>query len=416
MKSKKFILFTLTVLSLLTLTAKTQVKVISNQDAPGIFIECDYCYTEYLRQNLSFLNFVRDRKDADIFVQFYENSNSGGGINYTLDFTGANKYSGMNDTLKFKTDPTMSQDYIRDKILAYMKIGLVRYLANTPLADKIRIDFETEKDSSESKEDSWDNWVFEISANAYFNGQSSYNSFNGWGNMSASRTTESFKTEISLNNNYSQDLIEYDNSKISNISRSLSVNAEGVFSIDNHWSAGLWARYNSSSYSNIDLNLSLAPGFEYNIFPYSDYTRRQLRVDYRIGSSFTKYIDTTIYDKIKENLFTQTLSVSFSYILPWGSFSLSMTGNTYIHDLKKNGLSLYAYSSLKIFKGLSFNYSLSYSYIHNLLNLPKEGVTRDEVLLRIRQLETAYSFYGSFGLSYTFGSIYNNAVNPRFGG
>jgi hypothetical protein len=30
-------------------------------------------------------------------------------------------------------------------------------------------------------------------------------------------------------------------------------------------------------------------------------------------------------------------------------------------------------------------------------------------------IETKFEYFGSFGLSYTFGSTYNNAVNPRFG-
>jgi hypothetical protein len=38
-----------------------------------------------------------------------------------------------------------------------------------------------------------------------------------------------------------------------------------------------------------------------------------------------------------------------------------------------------------------------------------------EVLLRLRELATEYSFDFGVGLSYTFGSIYNNVVNPRFG-
>ncbi|MDZ7341730.1 MAG: hypothetical protein ONB27_10280 [candidate division KSB1 bacterium] len=48
--------------------------------------------------------------------------------------------------------------------------------------------------------------------------------------------------------------------------------------------------------------------------------------------------------------------------------------------------------------------------------LPLAGATLEEVLLRQRQLETSYNYWTSIGLSYTFGSIYNNIVNPRFGG
>jgi hypothetical protein len=47
--------------------------------------------------------------------------------------------------------------------------------------------------------------------------------------------------------------------------------------------------------------------------------------------------------------------------------------------------------------------------------LVKAGATTEEVLLRRRELATQFQYFTSFGLNYTFGSIYNNVVNPRFG-
>lgn len=38
-----------------------------------------------------------------------------------------------------------------------------------------------------------------------------------------------------------------------------------------------------------------------------------------------------------------------------------------------------------------------------------------DILIRLRQLQSGYSYFMSVGLSYTFGSIFNNVVNPRFG-
>ncbi|MFO7924858.1 MAG: hypothetical protein R6U58_14325 [Bacteroidales bacterium] len=35
--------------------------------------------------------------------------------------------------------------------------------------------------------------------------------------------------------------------------------------------------------------------------------------------------------------------------------------------------------------------------------------------MKINTLETQYMYFSSFGLTYTFGSIYSNVVNPRFG-
>ena len=45
----------------------------------------------------------------------------------------------------------------------------------------------------------------------------------------------------------------------------------------------------------------------------------------------------------------------------------------------------------------------------------KGNLTREEVLLRQSQLATTYRAFIYMGISYTFGSVLNNVVNPRFG-
>ena len=45
----------------------------------------------------------------------------------------------------------------------------------------------------------------------------------------------------------------------------------------------------------------------------------------------------------------------------------------------------------------------------------REASTED-VLLRLRQLQSGYSYFVGFGISYSFGSKVNNIVNPRYGG
>jgi len=71
--------------------------------------------------------------------------------------------------------------------------------------------------------------------------------------------------------------------------------------------------------------------------------------------------------------------------------------------------------SIRIIKGLRLSMFGSYGRIHDQLNLAKGSLSIDEVLLRRKELETNYSYFVSFGLNYSFGSIFSNVVNPRFG-
>ena len=98
----------------------------------------------------------------------------------------------------------------------------------------------------------------------------------------------------------------------------------------------------------------------------------------------------------------------------WGSLNAQVAGYHFLHDLGKSRLDFNAGASLRIIKGLEFEFYGEYAVIHDQLYLPKGDLTREEVLLRQTQLATGYSAQSYAGLSYTFGSVFNNVVNPRF--
>lgn len=84
-----------------------------------------------------------------------------------------------------------------------------------------------------------------------------------------------------------------------------------------------------------------------------------------------------------------------------------------MHDLNKNRISIDSRLSIRVFKGLSVNFSSNYDYVQDQLSLPKGDASLEEVLLGKRQLATTYGISVSAGISYSFGSIYNNVVNTR---
>jgi hypothetical protein len=129
-----------------------------------------------------------------------------------------------------------------------------------------------------------------------------------------------------------------------------------------------------------------------------------------------KYNQETVYNKTSENLWGQTLSIAFEMKEKWGNIGASLQGFHYFNDLQKNNVRLNAEVSIRLFRGLSFNIYGGFQRVRDQLSLPKGDATLEEVLLRQTQLATGYSYYASVGLSYTFGSIYSNIVNPRFTG
>ena len=190
----------------------------------------------------------------------------------------------------------------------------------------------------------------------------------------------------------------------------------GIKPVRKHWSIGGMADILSYSYSNYKLRYSVYPAIEYDLFPYSESTRKQLSILYGAGYAFHHYEDSTIHDKIKENLFSHRLSVALQVTQKWGSIYTYISWRNYFHDWEKNNLSLSASLRFRVAKGLELRIGGSATRIHDQLSLVKGEATTEEILLRIRELETSYRYYTSFGITYTFGSIYSNVVNPRFGG
>ena len=71
--------------------------------------------------------------------------------------------------------------------------------------------------------------------------------------------------------------------------------------------------------------------------------------------------------------------------------------------------------NVRIVRGLSVNVSGGVEFIHDQLYLPKSDASDEDILLGRISLPTSYEFNFEVGLNYSFGSIFNSVVNPRFG-
>jgi hypothetical protein len=320
----------------------------------------------------------------------------------------------MADTLKFVSAPDETEDEIRQQQVNTLKMGLMRYVAKTPLSKYMKITF-TQPLSETVSTDKWNSWVFRTSFNGYLNGQKSIRSSYINGNVSANRITKDWKINLSGRVNYRVDKYDYEGTKYDSENNTKSINALIVKSLTEHWSYGGSFSTISSSYNNLKLSTSLMPGIEYDIFPYSESTRRQLRLLYRVGFNQVYYTDTTVYDKMNESLWLHSLSAAYQVVQKWGSIDVSLGYSNYFHDWSKNNLSVDGYLELRVAKGLNVNFGGGAALIHDQLGLVKGGATAEEVLTRRKELATQFEYFTSFGFTYTFGSIYNNVVNPRFG-
>lgn len=380
------------------------------KDALNVFMDA----SDFIKKEIPFINYVRDIKVADVYIITTDENTGSGGYVSTFFIVGQGKYKDMADTLKCSFSPDETLDTRRAKQVKTLKLGLMRYVAKTPLAQYMNINF-SEPLSETVSSDKWNSWVYSASINASSYGQKSYNYTYVDGSLSANRITEKSKFESSISLDLQTNKNVYIDTTYRSTIREEYLYLRYVKSISDHWSAGGLTNILTSSYSNYDLSVKIMPGLEYDIFPYSQSTRRQLRLLYNVGVEFNKYSEETTLNKFRETLAKQSISANLSIIQKWGSVNTSLTWSNYFFNWNYNNLRLNMNANLRIVKGLSFNMSGSFAFVHDQISLPLGVSTLEDVLLQRKMQATDYSYYTYFGFTYTFGSIYNNVVNPRFG-
>ena len=386
-----------------------------------IFLDCYECDTDYLRREVTFVDYVRDRGVADLHVLVTTLSTGGGGSSWTVKFIGLGRFAGLDRTMTFTTSLNATSDDRRREFARVFKVGLIAYAAETAPAARLDVTWIRPPPSTASAKptgaDPWRKWLFRSSASAsmYSEESSQYGSYRL--SFTGSRTTPGWKISASASRSYSESTYTISSDReITSVTESWSANGIVVKSLNGKWSWGTRGSVSSSSFSNTKLAASAASGIEFDFFPYTEIDRRSLTVQYTAGVSTYQYRELTIYDKTEETVPNHALTVSLGLRQPWGSVGAYTSLTEHLNHLDRLRVSISGNADVRLFKGFSFYVYAYYSKIKDQISLPKAGATPEEILLRLQQLATNYSFSYSFGLSYSFGSIFTSIVNPRFGG
>jgi hypothetical protein len=385
-----------------------------------VFLDCDSCDLEYIKTEIIFVNYVRDRLEAQVHVLISTQSTGGGGSEYTLTFIGQNDFKDTKDIQKYFSVKTDTDDDVRRGLVKALKLGLMSFVARTPIASRIAVDYTAPEKPADAR-DRWKSWVFSLSGDGMFSGEETYHSRYVSGSFSANRITPGSKVRfgLSVNEERQRYEIEDDEGGITTITgKSSSWDASGMWvkSLGEHWSAGFTLEAESSYYANIDLSLGFAPAIEYNFFPYSQSTRRQLRALYTLSLKPQRYREETIFGKTRETVLKQELSLSLDLREKFGTISVSAEGSDYLHNLGRYRIDTFGIVNLRLYKGLSVYVLGGYSWLHDAqISLRLREPTYEELLLRLIELPMNSNHFVAVGFQFQFGSIFTNVINPRFG-
>jgi len=384
-----------------------------------VFIDdCGHgCFEDYLRDEITFVDFVRQAQDADVHLLGTSTDTGGGGRELVLRFIGRGRFTGHDEELRVVTLAADTENMRRTQVRRTVEVGLLAFMAREGIPATVAISVDAEPgESGEPIRDPWNAWLFSIRTSADYQAEESAKDRSLDINLGADRITEAWKLTFGASLDYSTEEFNLDEDEpLEAVRRERDADWFVARSLGPHWSIGLDGRVESSTFGNTKFSFETAPAVEYSVFPYEDYATRQLRLQYALGVNRAEYNEITLYGKLSEVHPVHEASITLDQRQPWGSLEARFEFSQYLHDLSFYRLEVSGDLSFRIIRGLSLTLEGSASRVRDQLSLPRRDATDEEVLLRLRELQSGYELQLDVGFTYSFGSLFNNVVNPRFG-
>lgn len=413
---KKLILYIfLVVPSILSLFSQEKF-----QERLKIFVEGTQLDFNYIRNNTPFVDFVNDPKVCDIHIIAQRQFTGGGGIRYSFEY----------NSISFSEIPTFklscyvlaneSDEIARKKITQALQSGLMPFINEKEgLSEVTIISVERSRSENELSKDSsitdpWNNWTFRLGTSIGFEGEDRRSNleYNFYGR--ADKITDAWKISNQYDYERSVSIIERENGEnIRTVRKYQDADIRYVLSLNPHWSTGLFIQLEQSTYRNIKWSYEGIPAIQYNIYDWKDSDRKQFTFSYYIGPTHNKYFETTIINKDQEWLWKQVAEIRFNRVETWGEIDFSLEGGNYFPGFENYFIESDFEISYRISRGVSINFEIRAESIHNQVYLSLSELSDEELLLNTRKLPTSFEYSGRIGISFQFGSIFNNVVNER---
>ncbi|MFN9424086.1 hypothetical protein, partial [Gemmatimonas sp.] len=404
------------------------------QSSLRVFLDCQGgvrgCDRQFFVQEMGFVNWVRDRFDSDVHLLLTSLNAGNGGRQITVNFLGQKGYTGKMDTLVVSTLPNDADDVVRRELLRTFQLGLAPYVARTPIASRLRLTlangFVAPTINPRAVKDRWNLWLYRVDGNVNASGEQLVRTTNLSSTLSAARTTDKWKINVGATGSYNErDFRVFQTNRtnpalrdtVSVVVLQRAANANALFgrTINAHWTAGVKIAGGFSEVLNQKLSVRVSPAIEYNYFPWSEATRRQLTALYYVGPNYYQYYGRTVFDEVEETRFNHTLLLALTQRQKWGNTNLTLEGSQYLHDPNRNHVTLSGFVDLRLGRGFSLNFRGSASRVRDQIYIAANAQSERDILTQRQQLQTNFRYNMNVGIGYTFGSIYNTVVNQRFG-
>ncbi|WP_296700576.1 hypothetical protein [Algoriphagus sp.] len=431
-------------------TPSISQTLVGNNNLPNklrVFIDgCDRrdggCDMDFIRTEITAVDFYLDNQSADVFVLINDNRSGGGGRQYQLLFIGQqNIHAGRTDTLYVNNNQTDTDFEVREKLTRYIKLGLAPFVAKTKAGEGIEINMKTgsgiSEDTVEESVDPWNYWVFNLGSDANIEVEELSKEINFGGEININRITDEWKISLTgriderlrrtiqkvprVDDNGNPVLDDGGNQIIDEVENKFDVSEFGfshqlVKSISPQWSYGYDLAGRQNTRFNYQFQTSFRPAVEYNFFPESVQNSRFLRVNYGIEVRNNRYVEETISGVTEETRVLHSLRISLGLNQRWGNLELGYRVRNYLDDFSSWSTGLNISAEVRVTGNFSFFVRAEGNYVKDQIYLASGDFTEQDILSGRVTLPSAYTVDSRFGFNYRFGSNLNNFVNRRFFG
>jgi hypothetical protein len=391
-------------------------------DRPKLFLTCPQeCFDVYLRQELSYFNFVRDPRQADLNLVIVRQGAGGGGERFSLTVVrrdAAPVAAGRSSAdSSFVAAPGAPTDVARRQLLQLVLRALQSELAGTSHAEALQLSLPPRSGDDLSRlGDPWDYWVIAPE----LRGDSGGVKLIHFGGLTAAITVRRITepSKLRLRGSYTRWLSGYvleDGSRVSGDVYGWEGKALYAHSLGSQWALGITATARGNDFENLLGHVRGGPIVEFNVFPYAENASQQLRAAYQVGAWANWYLERNVGGRTGEVRPYHALSLIADFNQAWGSIQWVGQANSFLDQPELFRLSTGLTLTLRLFEGLAISVEGMAAFVRDLINLRGRPVTDRELLLGTAQQPTDYTFEVEFALTYTFGSVHNTIVNPRFG-
>jgi hypothetical protein len=334
--------------------AGAQTPAPADDGTVRVYFDCrNSCDFDFLRQEVDFVDYVRNRDVADVHVLVTTETTGSNGRAYDLQYIGLGRFEGHNHHASFVSSGSDTSDERRRGLSRVFSLGITSYLLSSTIANELQVARTGNRPpgppptAATAAGDKWNLWVFDIGSSLNLDGERADTSRQLRGNFSANRTTDMWKFNIRGFGQWEREKFELSDGRvIHSQSHNYNVSGQAVKSLGpQHWAVLGRLFTGESTNNNYSQETVARAGLEYSVFPYAQSTQRTLVFQYSAGLRHNRYFETTIYGKNQETRPEQSLQGVLALRQPWGQATVSLEHVTLLDDLSSASSSTRTWTS-----------------------------------------------------------------------